>query len=258
MLVTIDIGNTNLHLGVFQEGVGASASGGLVPLIFHKIMRAEEVNLEELAIEPYMPLISEILIASVNPVVEDSLTSWLEKNYPKKPLKFPEDIKVPVTVLVKEPEKVGIDRLLNAVAAYKRTKGSIIVVDMGTAITVDAVSERGEFLGGIIAPGLEVLKKALHLRTAFLPEVTPKKPDYCVGKDTEQAITSGLYWGIVGIVERLIKGVKRELGGDPRVIATGGDAKLFADDIGLFQEVIPHLTLEGMAVTYLASESLSP
>lgn len=245
MLVALDIGNTNIHLGVFQKR----------KLLFHRIMRAEEVNLEELALESYLPLVSEILIASVNPKVEDTFCLWLEKNYPKKPLKFPEDIKVSIPILVKEPERVGIDRLLNAVAAYEKTRGSTIVVDMGTAITVDAVSERGEFLGGVIAPGLEVQKKALQLRTAFLPEVTPERRDCYVGKDTVEAITSGLYWGTVGMVERLINGVKRELGGEARVIATGGDASLFVSDIA-FQEVIPHLTLQGMALTYNASKDL--
>ena len=246
MLVAIDIGNTNVHLGVFQEAGAQHA----VPLLFHKVMRAEEVNLEELALESYLPLISEILLASVNPRVEDVFCLWLEKNYPKKPLKFPGDIKIPIPILVNEPGKVGVDRLLNAVAAYEKTRGATIVVDMGTAITVDAVSGRGEFLGGIIAPGLESLKKALHLRTALLPEVTPERPAHYVGKDTVGAMTSGLYWGTVGMVERLINGVKKEVRGEPRVIATGGDAGLFAGDIGLFQEVIPHLTLEGMVLAY--------
>ena len=246
MLVALDIGNTNIHLGVFQE-VGARRA---VPLLFHKVMRAEEVDLEELALGSYLPLISEILLASVNPKVEDVFCTWLEKNYPKKPLKFPGDIRVPIPVLVREPHKVGIDRLLNAVAAYEKTGGTTIVVDMGTAITVDAVSERGEFLGGIIAPGLESSRKALHLRAALLPEVSPERPHYYIGKDTVEAITSGLYWGTVGMVERLIKGVKKEVGGEPRVIATGGDANLFAADVGLFQEVVPHLTLEGMVLAY--------
>ncbi|MFN3467826.1 MAG: type III pantothenate kinase [Candidatus Brocadiales bacterium] len=240
MLVALDIGNTNIHLGVFQER----------RLLFHKIMRAEEVNLEELALESYLPLISEILLASVNPKVEDMFCQWLGKNYPKKPLKLPGDIKIPIPVLVNEPCKVGVDRLLNAVAAYDRTRRATIVVDMGTAITVDAISERGEFLGGVIAPGLESLKKALHLRTALLPEVAPERPHHYIGKDTIDAMTSGLYWGTVGIVERLINGVKKEVGGEPRVLATGGDASLFAGDIGLFHEVIPHLTLEGMVLAY--------
>lgn len=246
MLVALDIGNTNVHLGVFQER----------NLLFHKIMRAEEMNLEELAPESYMPLISEVLLASVNPSVEDTLCRWLEKNYPKKPLKFPGDIKIPIPILVREPAKVGIDRLLNAVAAYERTSSATIVVDMGTAITVDAISERGEFLGGVIAPGLESLKKALRLRTSLLPEVTPERPDHFVGKDTAEAITSGLYWGTIGMVTELIRGVKKELGMEPRIIATGGDANLFAEDIGLFQEVIPHLTLEGMALAYMVNKGV--
>jgi type III pantothenate kinase len=219
-------------------------------------MRAEELNLEELALESYLPLISEILIASVNPKVEDTLCKWLEKNYPRKPLRLPGDVKVPIPILVNEPDRVGVDRLLNAVAAYKRTESTTIVVDMGTAITVDAVSERGEFLGGVIAPGLESLKKALRLRTALLPEVSPERPDYFIGKDTVEAIASGLYWGTVGMVKELIMGVKGELGGEPRIIATGGDAKLLAGDIGFFQEVIPHLTLEGMALAYMANKSI--
>ncbi len=254
MIVALDIGNTNIHLGVFHEGTES-----LPPtLLFHKIMRAEEVNLEELPLESYLSLISEILIASVNPRVEDYVCQWLEKNYPKKPLKLSVDIKVPIPILVKEPEKVGIDRLLNAAAAYERTGGTTIVVDMGTAITVDAVSERGEFLGGIIAPGLEPLKKALHLRTALLPEVTLERPTHHIGKDTVEAINSGLYWGTVGMVKDLIMGVRRELGEDAKVIATGGDSHLFGDDIGLFQEVIPYLTLEGMILSYKARGRPTP
>ncbi len=255
ILVAIDIGNTNVHLGAFQHGVAAWQP---TPLLYHKTVRTEEMNLEEIPIKSYLPMISEILIASVNPKAEEAICKWLEEDYPRKPLKLQEDIKIPLPTLVKEPDKVGVDRLLNALAAYDKTKGATIVVDMGTAVTVDAVSEKGEFLGGVIAPGLESSAKALHLRTALLPEITPTRPYRYIGQDTQEALTSGLYWGTVGMVRNLIDGVKKEMtrhiaepgAKGPKVIATGGDSEFFASDVDLFHEVIPTLTLEGMVLAY--------
>lgn len=239
MFIALDIGNTNIHLGVFE---GERLTG-------HRIVGA--CHPEELGLDPDILENSQaIVLASVNPLAEEAFCRWLSPRWSSKVLNIPADIPLEMPVLVENPEKVGIDRLLNALAAFKRTHSATLVVDLGTAVTVDAVSDRGEFLGGVIAPGLQPLKQALHTCTALLPEVSLERPGHFLGRNTEQAMNSGLYWGMVGMVERLIKGLMIEMGSRPVVLATGGDAPLLAKDIPAINFTVPHLALEGILTVY--------
>ena len=160
------------------------------------------------------------------------------------------DIPIPVAVLTDQPDRVGVDRLVNALAAFERTKSWTIVVDAGTAITVDVINDGGAFMGGIIAPGMGISSKALHHYTALLPEIPVNKPKTILGKNTEGAINSGIYWGTVGMVSRLISMLCDELKCQPAIIATGGDAQLLAQEIPKITCVIPCLTLEGIKIAY--------
>lgn len=243
MLVAVDIGNTNIHLGLFEDE----------KLVKHLRQRAD-ADLDNLSLEPsILKDTSNFVLASVNPRIEELFCQWLASKWGGKPLRIPKDIPLRMPILAENPERVGIDRLLNALAAFSRTQSATIVVDMGTAITVDAVSRRGEFLGGIIAPGLETFKEALHARTALLPKVSVTRPHLFLGKNTEAAINIGIYWGLVGIVEKLLKGLTKELGGRPKIIATGGDVELFVRDMPSIKSIVPHLTLEGIMRAYRAS-----
>ena len=153
-------------------------------------------------------------------------------------------------ILVENPQTVGIDRLLNALAAYRRTKSSTIVIDFGTAITIDIVSKEGEFLGGLILPGIGTSAYALNKQTALLPEVNIKRPEKIIGKNVEDAIKAGIYFGTVGSVIHIIKELRRIYGDLKYTIATGGDAKIFKKDIPEIDKFIPCLTLEGIRLAF--------
>ncbi len=244
MLLAVDIGNTNLHAGLFDVDSGR--------LVRHHTVSASGINAGSVSIDPaILEEISDCILASVNPVTENNFLKWFDSRSDKKPLKIPDDVPIRIPTLTRHPERIGVDRLLNATAAYRRTRTSTIVVDVGTAITVDAISANGEFLGGVISPGLEPLKTALHACTALLPEVQVQRPHRTLGRDTHEAVNAGLYWGMVGVIERITNNLSEELDGKAVVLATGGDAELLANDIQVVNEIVPHLTLEGVFAAYV-------
>ncbi len=245
MLVAVDIGNTHVHLGLFDLENGR--------LVNHFTSSVTDTPLKGLSVDPsILQNASGCILASVNPEAEDAFCDWLKTSMWKRaPLRVPADVPLNIPVLTKKPEKTGVDRLLNAMAAFKRTGTSTVVVDAGTAITIDAISKKGEFLGGVITPGLAPLTEALHTQTALLPRVSVvQRPRQTLGKDTDEAVNSGIYWGMVGAIEKIVKNLLEELGDDPVVLATGGDAKLLATEIPTITGVVPHLTLEGLLVAY--------
>jgi type III pantothenate kinase len=168
----------------------------------------------------------------------------------KKILKIGREIKLRIPTLVENSQTVGIDRLLNALAAYRRTKTSTIVIDFGTAITIDIVSKKGEFLGGLILPGMKTSACALNKQTALLPEVEIGRPKTIVGKNSEDAIKAGIYYGAVGSVNHIINELNRVYGDLEYTIATGGDAKTLKKDIPEIDKFVPHLTLEGIRLAF--------
>src|SRR5262249_4626085 len=148
------------------------------------------------------------------------------------------------------PELTGVDRVLNVAAAYEQMGNATVVVDAGTAITIDVCNDSGEFLGGAIAPGASLMLTALHEKTAKLPLVKLAKPDDAWGKDTEQAIRQGVYHGIRGMVKEIVENYATALGQWPDIIATGGDAKALFEGWELIHAVSPDLTLYGIALAY--------
>lgn len=255
MLMAVDVGNTNINIGIFEAER---------PIKYFRIKVAEQKTLPETISKELNPdilnQIKTIAVASVNPPVERVFCNWVKGNYGRVPLKVGVDIPIKIPVLVDNPERVGVDRLLNAIAAFQRIRTGAIVVDFGTAITFDVVSDNGEFLGGAIAPGIETSAYALNIRTAFLPIASINKPSRALGKNTEEAIRSGIYWGTVGMAERILRELFNELAlkqplikSGARVIATGGDAELIGPDIPLISDIIPHLTLEGIRIVHAQS-----
>lgn len=243
MRLAIDIGNTNIHIGVFEEDYLQSAytvsNGHLLQSNFTET--------------PYPAIFSRtqaIILASVNPSAEVSVLEYLGKHSRAPVYRIGKEIPVPIPILTEAPEMVGVDRLVNAIAAFEKTKTWTIVVDAGTAITIDGINEKGAFLGGIIAPGLETSSKALHHATALLPLIPIHKPKNVVGKNTEEAIQSGVYWGTIGMVSHLIDMMRYEMKSQPAVIATGGNAALLAQEIPAIATILPHLTLEGIHLAY--------
>jgi len=243
MILAVDIGNTNINIGSF---LGKK-------LISHFCIDNKNLINPKTALPIESSLLNEsknILVASVNPVIESVFYKSLEKKHKKKILKIGKEIKLRIPILVENPHTVGIDRLLNALAAYRRTKTSTVVIDFGTAITIDIVSKEGEFLGGLILPGIRTSAYALNKQTALLPEVDIKRPAKIIGKNSEDAIKAGIYFGTVGSVIYIIKELSRIYGDLQYTIATGGDAKTLKKDIPGIDRYIPCLTLEGIRLAF--------
>ena len=245
MWLAIDIGNTNIHIGIFEDDVLHSSYS-----VKSEFPRPLLENLENTLNPATLTKPQAVVLSSVNPKVEVFVIEYIQKHFFVNPQFIGKDIPIPMVVLTDQPEKVGMDRLVNALAAFERTKSWTIVVDAGTAITVDVINDGGAFLGGIIAPGMGISSKALHYYTALLPEIPVNKPKTILGKNTEGAINSGIYWGTVGMVSRLISMLCDELKCQPAIIATGGDAQLLAQEIPKITCVIPCLTLEGIKIAY--------
>ncbi len=249
MILAVDIGNTNINIGSFQGK----------KLISHYCVDKKSLTNQKAAFPLSSSLLNQaqnILVASVNPKTEAVFYKYLGKKYKKKVLKIGKEIKPEMPILVDNPQKVGIDRVLNALAAYRRTKKATIVIDFGTAITIDIVSRKGEFLGGLILPGIRTSAYALKKQTALLPEVDIKKPKKVIGKNVENAIKAGIYFGTTGSIIHIIRKIRKVYEGVQYIIATGGDAKTFKKDISEIDKVIPRLTLEGIRIAF--TESVNP
>lgn len=243
MWLAVDIGNTNIHIGIFEDDVLHSSyslkSDFPLPENLEKILNSDAFTKPQ-----------AVVISSVNPKVEVFVVEYIQKHFFVNPQFIGKDIPIPMPVLTDQPDKVGVDRLVNALAAFERIKSWTIVVDAGTAITVDVINNNGAFMGGIIAPGMGISSKALHHYTALLPEIPINRPKKILGKNTEDAISSGIYWGTVGMVSKLINMLCDELKCQPAIIATGGDVQLLATEILQITSVIPSLTLEGIKIVY--------
>lgn len=246
MILAVDIGNTSINIGSFRGKKLISR----FCIDNKKIIQKKDA----FPLKPaFLNGMENILIASVNPKMESAFCKRLHKKYAKRLLKIGREIKLEMPILVDNPERVGVDRLLNALAAYKRTKTSTIIIDFGTAITFDIVSKKGEFLGGLMLPGIKTSVYALNKQTAFLPRVDIKKPSGIIGQNTEEAILAGIYNGTVGATIHILKEIHMEFKDIKCTIATGGDAKLFKKDIPQINKFVPPLTLEGMRIVFAES-----
>ena len=250
MLLVIDIGNTNTVLGLYDGTVRVDhwrirtereRTSDEWGIFFRDLFLFDHVDFRD---------VEGIIISSVVPPVLIMLEEMAEKYFHIKPLIVGPDIETGMPILYDNPAEVGADRVVNAVAAYARYKRSLIVVDFGTATTFDYVSPRGEYMGGAIAPGIGISSDALFLRTSKLPRVEIVKPKKVVGKNTNQSIQSGLFFGYVGLVDGIVNRMKKEVRSNPRVSATGGLADLIAGESKTIEEVNPFLTLDGLRIIY--------
>jgi type III pantothenate kinase len=189
--------------------------------------------------------------ASVNPELDEAVEQAVLDTANRHVVWVGEDLELPIKVLTEVPEQTGIDRVLNVAAAYEQMGKACVVVDAGTAVTVDCCNDKGEFLGGSISPGASMMLDALHERTAKLPRVaTFTAPDEPFGRSTDQAILHGVYHGIRGMVKEVVENYATELGTWPDLIATGGDAEVLFKDWELVHAIAPDLTLYGIALAY--------
>ncbi len=250
MLLAIDIGNTNIVLGVFQEK----------KLVHHwKIQTEKEKTSDEYGVTllnlfslsgPEKTEIQSVIISSVVPPLTPIFEDLSKSLFQVKPVVVGPGLKTGMSILYENPLEVGADRVVAAVAAYEIHGGPCIVVDFGTATTFDAVSSGGEYLGGAIAPGIQISAEALYLKTAKLPRIEIKKPKKAIGRTTVTSMQSGLYFGYVGLVSKIIEELKGELGEETTVISTGGFAAQISHEITAIDAHEPNLILEGLRIIH--------
>jgi type III pantothenate kinase len=257
MLLTIDLGNTNIVIGVFcaQQLVDhwristrwpqtADELGGM----FLQLLKNGSGHAYE---------IKAAIISSVVPPLTDSLMSMCERYFGVKPLLVDASLKLGLSIHYDNPREVGADRLVNAVAAYELFGGPLIIVDFGTATTFCVVSAKAEYLGGCITPGVNISAQALYRYTAQLPKVEIVKPARVIGKNTVESIQSGLFYGCISLLDGMIERIRAELGDDPKVIATGGLAELVSPYSKYVEVTDPWLTLKGLRSIYEKNKSQS-
>lgn len=251
MLIVIDVGNTNTVIGVYEDDRLISDWR----IRTEKDTTVDEYNLliRNLFESRRLPLRpgTGLAISCVVPPMINTLEKFGQRYLEVKPLIVGPGIKTGMPILYDNPKEVGADRIVNAVAAYEKVKGAAIVVDFGTATTFDVISARGEYLGGIIAPGVVISCEALFLKASKLPRVEIfTKPRTIIAKDTISSMNVGIIYGFAGMVDGIVRRVKEALGGPATVIATGGLAALIAPETEAVNMVDEYLTLEGLKIIY--------
>ena len=250
MLLVVDVGNTNTVLGVFEGETlrdnwrietRSSRTGDELAILFAQLFRHADIDSQG---------ITDVIISCVVPPMLRGLREMSERFLQLEPLVVGPGLRTGMPIRYDNPREVGADRIVNAVAAYEQVRQELIVVDFGTATTFDAVSREGEYLGGAICPGLVVSTEALFQRASKLPRIQVQEPQSVIGRTTVDSLTSGIFYGAVGMVDALVEGMKSELGGSPRVFATGGLAGLIARKAHAIDVVDPMLTLTGLRLIY--------
>jgi len=253
MLLVIDVGNTNTVLGVFEGKElrvqwRLSTNRGQTADEYGILIR----NLFALDAVPF-DHITGIMIASVVPTLDPLLEEMAEAYFHIKAVFLGPGMRTGMAIRYDNPLEVGADRIADAVAAFEKYGGPCIVVDFGTGINFDVVSERGEYLGGAIAPGIGIAAEALFQRAARLPRVEIREPQKVIGTNTVASMQSGLFYGAVGATDGILDRLVAALGdkaGKPKVIATGGQAQLIAAASKYKPPVDPSLTLDGLRIIY--------
>jgi len=250
MLLAVDLGNTQTVFGLFRDdrlvadwrvatrsGVTSDELGVLLQALFR-----------DAGLEPRDTL--GMIVSSVVPELDKVLAETGRRYFDCTPMFVGPGIKTGMPILYDNPHEVGADRIVNAIAAQARFGAPVIVLDFGTATTFDVVGPAGEYLGGVIAPGLGVSAEALFEKAARLPRVGVVRPERVIGRNTEQSLQAGLFHGYVALVEGLVRRVRDELGVEAPVVATGGLAAIFEPELDFLDAVDPGLTLEGLRLAW--------
>jgi len=250
VLLAIDVGNTNMTIGIF-DGSKLKANWRIATGV-HR-MPDEYASLllnlfERQGID--VSKITDAILCSVVPPLVGVFEEMCRRYLKVSPLVIEAGVKTGVRISMDNPKEVGADRIVNAVAAHKLYGGAVIVIDLGTATTFDAVSGGGDYLGGAIAPGIAIATEALFSRTAVLPRVELTHPKRAIGRNTVAAMQSGIVFGYAGLIEGIVNRIQQELGGKAKVVATGGYAELLARVTPVIEEVNPDLTLIGLRLIY--------
>jgi type III pantothenate kinase len=251
MLLVIDVGNTNTVLGLF-DGEKLVHDWRIRTVVDHTVdeygmliynlYKTSRISSRE---------IRNIIISCVVPPMLNILEPLCQKYFNIKPLIVGPGVKTGMPIFYDNPKEVGADRIVNAVAGFEKYKRDLIIVDFGTATTFDYVSNKGEYMGGCISPGIMISSEALFERAAKLPRVELSKPKSVVGKDTVSSMQAGIMYGYAGLVDGICERIKAEVKSDPLVVGTGGLARIVAPETKSIKVVDDMLTLEGLRIIYL-------
>ena len=255
MLLAIDIGNTDITLGVF-EGEELRATWHMATRI-HRLADEYAAILLNLLHHQHLSTsdIKEVALCSVVPPLIATFEELFKRYFHISPLVVGAGIKTGVRIRMDNPREVGADRIVNAAAGHHLYGGPLIITDMGTATTFDIVSKEGDYLGGVISPGIVMAAEALFMRAAVLPRVELTRPKRTIGTNTITAMQSGIVFGYVGLIEGVVSRIQQELGEKAKVIATGGNAGLMAKETPVIEVVNPDLTLIGLRLIYLMNRT---
>ena len=254
LLLAVDVGNTNVSLGVFDYAAGKGELAHHWRLSTHREQTSDEVagTLRSLFSQSECKLegFSDVILCSVVPPLQPIWERACQKLFDRPPILIGPGIRTGMPVRYENPREVGADRIVNSVAAFELVGGPVVAVDFGTATTFDCVSEKGEYLGGAIFPGIHISMEALFERASMLHRVEIARPKTVIGRTTTASLQSGLLFGYAGMVDAMVSRIRAELGDDVRVIATGGLAERIASETQSIERVEPFLTLEGLRILF--------
>ncbi len=251
MLLAVDIGNTQTHIGLFADGDELAQSWRLAT---RAIATSDEVGIAMLALLEASGIdrgaIDGVIVSTVVPQLAAAYEAMAERYLDAPQLRVGSELRSGMAIRIDNPPELGSDRLVNAIAAYERFGAACVSVDFGTSINFDAVSDAGEYLGGAIAPGLEISMQALVGRAAKLPRIDLADPGRAIGRGTIEAIKSGFVYGFAGLMDGIAERMAEELGGDVSFVATGGQAGLIVPYCRTIHTVDESLTLTGLRLVW--------
>jgi len=250
VLLVVDVGNSNIVLGIYDGGklvmnwrvsTDTAKTSDEYAILFCELFRFSEIAIND---------IKDIILSSVVPVLTGVLEKLSLKYFHLKPYVIGPGIKTGMPIQYENPKEVGADRIVNAVAGFEKFKTSLIIVDFGTATTFDYVNRKGHYCGGAIAPGLMISTEALFQKASKLPRIDIAKPPSVIARNTVHSMQAGIFYGYVGLVDGIVNQMKSESREAPMVIATGGLARLIAPESKTIEKVEEFLTLEGLRILY--------
>jgi len=250
MLLALDVGNTNVTVGIFEGSRLADCrrlrtvrdqTSDEWGILLTNLFALGSIDIHR---------VTGVIVSSVVPPLNASLAEMSERYFHRKPEFVSHNTQTGIRILIDHPQELGADRLVNSVAAFAKYGGPCIVVDLGTAITFDAVSAAGEYLGGVIAAGVGISVEALFNKTARLPYVDFAQPASVIGKNTVASMQSGLYYGAIGAIDGIVTRLMAELGAETKIVATGGQAHLLARNSRYLKILDDNLTLDGLRIIW--------